>query len=636
MRGFALRCVRRHRLRHLVWVLPATLGLAAGLAWFNIGGGPSPAWGVRVLAAWAALASATWSIRRGVPRRDIIASIVLGVPMAVARLVGAHFVPGRRPPFTPWSGWTSEFLVDAAACILCTLAVLDLLSGPRTACPDTSSDHAASPRSSGAKPPMTGTDPATPRPSSSVSGRGPATVLAAATLMLLAWTPYFVVFRPGIVMRDSWSSISPWLGQSILSNHHPVLFSLWVGACIRVASMLGHGLVAAVMLFSASQAILLSCGLGLVVRWMARRFGRWPAAASTIYFAVDPHLAMWSITMDKDVVFVLMVTLLGVLLAECQWHPRRWVTTPGFLWRFALLGLLVSFTRNNGPYVFMGVVAVLVIDVALRHGGRRPERWWRVPLIGVLSVVAVLGVQGPGYRAAGVAPSPYVESVGVPLQQVAWAVTYGHVSPADAVVVDQIMAPALIRKAYSPTLVDNLKFAPHFDGTWISDHRSEFRSLWVRLGAENPTGYLLAWYALDGRYLDPGALFLRVDPGTTRGRGRVSLPGRVTVGDDVVPEHLRAAVAQRVGQVESAPGVNVLFRLPLLLWWCVAAMVAAGLTRRVRLGLAFLPHVLVVGSLLVAAPMTDFRYAACLHVALPVLVALGAALARPSVVRHTA
>ena len=112
----------------------------------------------------------------------------------------------------------------------------------------------------------------------------------------------------------------------------------------------------------------------------------------------------------------------------------------------------------------------------------------------VLVAVLILNsvVTGPVYRLFGVAPAPTVESVGVPLNQMARvAALDGSMSERDREYMDELLSSGDYREQYRPTCTDMLKWSGDFNSALIDN--GEFWERWASMLMRNPITYFEAW-----------------------------------------------------------------------------------------------------------------------------------------------
>lgn len=590
--------------------LLVALGVAAPLAisWTCFNGGDRPLYFVLdLLVSEALLTCALLLLPRVRGLAVWLAALVIGAVMAVMRMSGAHFTPAATRPFSPPGPLAPlEFLTDLLVCAIGTAAVLAVLVRLLPAARPTAG-------------------PAT------AEGSRPLRTIA---LLLLAWTPYYLIYFPGILIRDSWSVIFMAQGEYPLINHHPVLSTLAVRLALWVASIFGGGVSLAVAIHSAVQAIILATGLAVATAWVGKRYGRGPRRAVLAFFALNPLIALNAITLTKDTMFFMWMVLLTVLLAEAALQGVAWLGRPRPLAAFGASVVGISFTRNNGPYIAAALVLALaaLLAPALFRGRRESRQAIAVSVVGVLVLVATFTIQGPGYRAWGVGPSPRTESVGLQLQQLAWANKHGTLTPEQQARLSQLMPLPLMAEKYSPTIVDSIKFDPAFNKDWLEDHPDEFRALWLEASMTNRDGYAQAWYAMAGGYMDPGRVFVRVDSGTKRGSRHLEVHDKDLLFAPLGVSGAPQGTVRVVYDLVTFPGINLGFRMPLVFWFCGLGALAAVVRRRPSLALPYLPFLLLVGTLLVAAPLTEFRYVLPGHVAMPLFLLF--ALRRPLDLAH--
>ena len=76
-------------------------------------------------------------------------------------------------------------------------------------------------------------------------------------VMFIFWMPYFILYYPGFVFGDSLSSIEQALGYWELSNHHPVMYTLFIKLCIMIGKVLAavlRGLISSAIIIALSYA----------------------------------------------------------------------------------------------------------------------------------------------------------------------------------------------------------------------------------------------------------------------------------------------------------------------------------------------------------------------------------------------
>lgn len=570
----------------------AASAVLVGLWWMvSRHGAPGAVQWCVIVAGWALLTAAI-RLSVAVRRPGVwVCAAALAAVVAMMRTLGDRFEPYLEPPFrndgsSPWGEFVvSWFIAVPPVCVL-----LERLARPR---------HV---RSEGLR-------------GRAVAGWW----LGSALVMLIAWSPYLLAFWPGIIGRDSWSIIRMGTGELPLTNHHPVAYTFLVKICMR----LGGDFTTGTLVYSVSQAVALALGLGACALWLRYRDGAWVAVIATAWWSLDPSVAMWSVYMDKDVIFVLWMTLMALLLTEVglrgwSFLMRGWVLTA------FLAGLVaLSFSRNNGIYISVFVVAMITLFLLPRllrprqHG----RRWWAFPISGFLVLAVVFGIQGPGYARAGVRPGEFVESVSVPLEQLAWANRYGTLTTEQDDTLNHLLPPDRMRATYSPVGPDGMKFdGKNFNNQWLDAHKDRFLISWAQAFPGNAIGYGLAWFVLTGRYLDPGGRVTRVDAGTKKGAGPI------VVHDQDRLTGLTHGVATRNGlttfatRAAKTPIVDLPYRMTLVIWLVILAACSACLARRPRGALAFLPFAGLILTLMIAAPVLDYRYVAPGHVGLPVLL----------------
>ena len=206
--------------------------------------------------------------------------------------------------------------------------------------------------------------------------------------------------------------------------------------------------------------------------------------------ALSPINGIFSITMWKDIPFAAMVLFFTILICQLEDNLKQQKRSTLYWVLFVPVSFLMCFFRSNGLYVF-----VLMIPVMLYI-------FWRQKKALILSVTLVMVMaviyKGPVFRYFEVQNVDLIESLSIPAQQIAAAISYdGDMDENDLRLLSEIIDIDKVSDAYlgSRTCSDAIKdLVREKDNLqYIADHKEEFFALWLRLGIHNIYYYLRAY-----------------------------------------------------------------------------------------------------------------------------------------------
>ena len=114
------------------------------------------------------------------------------------------------------------------------------------------------------------------------------------------------------------------------------------------------------------------------------------------------------------------------------------------------------------------------------------KRLKRVLITSVVSIGLIWFITGPVYVHVFSAENVFVESVGIPLQQMARVVvTEGEMSAEEEEFMDHLLPLEKYQDYYWPFLVDPIKWAPEFDTEYLDSHKKEFFHVWFSMLTKN-------------------------------------------------------------------------------------------------------------------------------------------------------
>lgn len=310
-------------------------------------------------------------------------------------------------------------------------------------------------------------------------------------VLLIAWLPYLLTFFPGAVYSDGFTSIHQVMG-SPYSNHHPILYTGFVGIFIKLGLRMDGTLQTGIFLYTVVQIIIMAAVLSYFVIWLrGKRIRRGYCVAVAVFLAVYPMFPFYAVALWKDTYFALALFLFVLNQIDIVCSEGRCLYKKSGIGKYLALAFLVCFLRNNGIYIYL--FSLVALGFVYRKRIKKELKRFCLAAVG-FGVVTVL-IQGPVYDSMGLS-TEFVESLGVTNQQI-FAVVQdpeGEYSDEDAQFLSKIWDLDEMAEKYTPCLADTPKwYMNRFDQTYLEEHKGEYIKVWLSLGFKNPGIYLDAW-----------------------------------------------------------------------------------------------------------------------------------------------
>ena len=308
--------------------------------------------------------------------------------------------------------------------------------------------------------------------------------LIVTAILLVAWLPYLLSYAPGSFNYDGLASITQYYTGEY-NNHHPILYTLLVGFFLKIGDLVGN-INIGIFLYSCFQYCLLAMTLSYVVTFLAKyKVKKIPLGLVATFFALCPIFPSYAIIMWKDPIFSMALLFLGLMLfdfAKNNFQGLKW-------YHYTLLvlcTLAVTFFRNNGVYILILLIPIFYLLF------RKPALKTSLAMLGALAIALI--VQGPIYSTLNI-HKPSVEAFGVPLQQIAYAISTNEDSftEEEKEFLSEIMPLESWKRAYTPLIVDNIKWDEDFNTEFFESHLKEFLKIWALKIPSNFGGYVKAY-----------------------------------------------------------------------------------------------------------------------------------------------
>lgn len=448
-------------------------------------------------------------------------------------------------------------------------------------------------------------------------------------LLIIAWLPYILSWFPGGVFADTSVVISQATGASQLTNKHTVLYVMLWRICITMSRACGHDLFFATALMQVLQAILMATAAIFAINWLATRHaGHWVCVGTFAFFALFPLVPLYVISLWKDTLFSIAlfcftIAFVDAIMASLNYDKHEvgrglaHLSEKSFEGRIdgsvspvilVFSAIATAFLRNNGIYVV--ALALLALIMITRHQIRRVLRRFILPL----SIVVALSVaiQGPLFGALGFNSTNSVESVGIPLQQVARTFALdGEMSQDARAYFDQLLPEEMWKAAYRPFIADTIKWNKEFNTGALSDSLPRFLYYYLETGLKNPLLYLEGFLLANSGFWNPAI-------GCAENVGYVSLS---MWGIDMSQFDL---IQQWTGfSLRSVLAPTVYISSAVFVWILLFIFLVLLVSKKTLLATALMPPLALWVTLMIATPIAySLRYAFALVLLAPIEIGL--------------
>ncbi|MDE5910459.1 MAG: hypothetical protein K2H52_17285 [Lachnospiraceae bacterium] len=429
------------------------------------------------------------------------------------------------------------------------------------------------------------------------------TVLCAFLLCMLCWLPYFLYQYPGIMTPDSLNQFEQVLGVIPYSNHHPFIHTLLIKLFYTIGLKITGSMLVALSFYTFFQMCMLSLSISYFIGTL-RQYRVRPVICFviTLFYALVPYHAVYSVTIWKDILFAAAVLGFGCALL------RLLKKTDVFdLCIFGICGLALCLFRSNGWYAFL-----LCLPFLFFYFRKRKKSMFPV-LCGILLTAAI--IKYPVMNRLHVIQPDLVESLSIPVQQVTAVICNDReLTAAQRTLIEQVVDLTYIKELYDPYFADNIKeLVRAGNQDYLAAHKGEFLKLWASLLLRYPGDYLTAYIHQTYGYWYPDSFYLVAEAegvsATTLGVSHTPL-----IGGPLVVKAKEIAI--KLGGM--LPLYGTLWSMGVACWVLIFCIGSAFIRSEKKKLILYLPSVALLLTVLIATPVaTEFRYVYFMVLSLP-------------------
>jgi len=432
--------------------------------------------------------------------------------------------------------------------------------------------------------------------------------ISAFIFLLTIYFICYLTFFPGGVYIDTWTSLEMLTGEEDFTNQQPVFYTF----LLNIVKAFLPNLYMGFGVFTLIQSLCMVLCLTYFVYWLLNKnVNHIVVAFITIFLGLFRLYPLYSVSVWKDTPFNLVLFLYTLSLIDLIIDFKNKNIKISNIIKFNIWALLAMLLRNNGIYISFATLIILLITIIINT--IKKEKIIRSKLFLVISFITIaifVFIQNL-YQYWGFENSPFVESLAIPIQQIARVVaTDGNITTEQMELIEKVLPKEIIKEKYRALIVDGIKWDSNFNEEYLENHKSEYFKLWFELLLQNPGEYIRA-YLLQ-----------------TSGFWTFNVRGEEAYYSPIIWETLNDKIKNFdvIGQNKVISFRNDFLSLPYysggLFFWitCISILITFGICKKTSL-LGYLPPILLWLTVMISTPMGQaLRYVYILVLIIPLNV----------------
>lgn len=308
--------------------------------------------------------------------------------------------------------------------------------------------------------------------------------------LFLCYIPCFLAFYPGLYCYDmiwQWQMFT----SGIFNTHHPLVHTLFAGGILELGKYLFGSYNAGLALHSLIQLAILSGSIAFAIRYMVKiRLSPKLRTIALAFYILFPFLPVTGLSTTKDVIFGCLFLMFFVCICDM-------VTTKNLYqnWRFLLflgLSILMGLFRNNAAYgLAIASICCLGLWMVKTRSGERDKIFLKFSVIFFACVIGTFSGFFVLEKTLHASKGSVAEMLSIPCQQLARTYVFHNtaLNLDDKEDMEKFISSEAMN-SYKYYVSDPVKSG--LDVDYLKNHKKEFVRMWIRLGRQYPSEFVLA------------------------------------------------------------------------------------------------------------------------------------------------
>ncbi len=420
-------------------------------------------------------------------------------------------------------------------------------------------------------------------------------------IIFICWIPYLLKYFPGITSIDPTYQIYQALGKMNLSNHHPICHTFIIYIFFNLFNFNGNYNIS-LAVYSVFQMLVTSAIYSFSIYYMLKRnIPKRVIILSVIYFALNPVMAMYSITVWKDILFSASILLYTIGIYELITNAKNALNSKKYIIFLAISIISTMIFKHNGFYIV--VLSAPIVIILLR------KYWKKLTVIYVSIIIIYYIFNNVLLNVLNVAPSPSVEALSIPVQQIARVVKYNGNSLEEEEInsISKFMDYDKLSEAYNPRLADPVKMC--FNNEAFAKNKMEFIKLWISLFFKYPKTYINSFLSNTYGYWYPETSYWMFQ--------------RTIIENDIGLEQnsiINVNLLDGIVEERNIPVISMLFSIGFIVWVCIVIVGYHLYKKDYKKIVIFLPVFILWLTAIASSVFCEFRYLFGIFTCAPIFI----------------